>query len=1315
MWVFRCGTRKEARSFLSVLDKRFNSMRKVGKYSLLVLVWLLLAIILLTIVTGLLIQTRPVKNRLAVLAENKASELVNGKISVGEIDGNFFTSLVLKNVLWMNGSDTLAFIEEVNAGYRLRPLLRNELLIQNVQISKPYFYLKQNSDSTWNVQNLVEPEESTKTSGESSGSLNLKIANFEIFEGRLKINAFDTIIPREVNHLNVKLSFGYSQDKQNIELNTLSFNTLKPSLILEQLSLKAQRNQQEIQLRNLYVKTAQNQLEGEADYNPDTLLNASARLKSEPLHLNEFEFFIPGFTLPATPTLDVKTEIKNGAFNAGIIIADGNQKVNLTIRSQNFAAFLNKPSANRLKYQVNGVLQNIDLAHWLGDPQLKYLVNGQLEIEGEGTDPKTANVELDADFRDIIIHEKPVDKLQATLNLYNGNLDGKVEGEGNFGVVNITPEIRNLQNNPAYRMEVVAQHFNVAEITGNDTLQSDINLSAKVEGQGFDPQKISAGASVRFSESRFQQMILDTLFTQVQYRGKNIQIDSLWAETESTVLAVSGNYNLNGASDIMLHAQFSGLEEWAQFITAEKIFAEGEVNARLKGVPDSLDLEAKVDLKNILYDDLAAEKLLVNASSQITSSDTVAHAQISAENFRTGKLVIDSANFELDYLADSLFVDGRAEGEDVKTQLAAGVSLGKQLRITMQNWNTDYKNQHFSLQNPPAVFELDSTHYKISNFKLVSNDSDTAQFITANGIISRTGEEDFQLELANINIQQLLEMFQIEFEASGILDVNAELKGTAGNPLLNADFIVNQAILNEYKFTNFSGNIGSQNNKLNAEVSIVPLDGGKLELKGEFPMLAKLDSMKFDFDTQDSLQATLAVERFPLAILQQIEIAREIKGFLEGTVEVGGTLESPDPSGNFHLVEASLKVPEYGINYENIAFNLQFLPEAVRLDSFFIKSEDGTMKASGTIDFNNAFYKGDVSESEINVEFKNFNPVNHRQFNMQLSGDANLKGKKGDVVFGGNLTVPESELYLPAIFNMMGKYSVPEIPASVLMREMQKNELYRDSLAFQSDTLQTDSFNFSYLDDFTGTLNLKIPKNSWVKNKDMHIEISGDLELRKNEDFFELFGSVDVVRGQYDLLGKTFIIDEGTISFQGGEELQPRIDITASYSFRNPDRAEQELTVQVSGTAEEPAVNFNLDGASVSEGDALSYILFGRSMDELSIDQQQNVEGAGSLAGTAAAAILSSQITDLLGEKLDVDYIEIKSNGDFDNATVVVGKYITNDLFVSYEQRFGETREKEMAKYEVKLEYELFRFLFLQLNNSSNDSGFDVIFKLNSK
>jgi translocation and assembly module TamB len=122
-------------------------------------------------------------------------------------------------------------------------------------------------------------------------------------------------------------------------------------------------------------------------------------------------------------------------------------------------------------------------------------------------------------------------------------------------------------------------------------------------------------------------------------------------------------------------------------------------------------------------------------------------------------------------------------------------------------------------------------------------------------------------------------------------------------------------------------------------------------------------------------------------------------------------------------------------------------------------------------------------------------------------------------------------------------------------------------------------------------------------------------------------------------------------------------------------------------------------------------------MNELTIDEQDNMADAGgaSLAGKAAASILASQLTNFLGEKLAVDYIEVKSDGGFDNATVVVGKYITNDLFVSYEQRFGETHEEDLAKYEVKLEYELFRFLFFELNNSSRASGFDVIFKFDVK
>ena len=429
-------------------------------------------------------------------------------------------------------------------------------------------------------------------------------------------------------------------------------------------------------------------------------------------------------------------------------------------------------------------------------------------------------------------------------------------------------------------------------------------------------------------------------------------------------------------------------------------------------------------------------------------------------------------------------------------------------------------------------------------------------------------------------------------------------------------------------------------------------------------------------------------------------------------------MESPDIQGNLQLIQASVKIPEYGIDYHDIIFDMEFMRDKINLNTFSIKSADGEMTSTGQIIFKSGLYNGEIDQTQLEFILKKFNPVNHRQFNMQVSGNANLNAKNGELVFDGDLSVPKSEIYLPAIFTMMGKIYETEISQPILVREMENMSVQTDTLSFgRIKPANADSSQFNYFKQIEGSLRIKIPKNTWIRNEDMRLEISGDLELIKHKSFSEIFGSVDVVRGQYDLLGKRFIIREGTISFQGGEEIIPQMDITASYTFRNSQRVEQTITVQVLGSTASPTVNFSLDNISINEGDALSYILFGKKMNELSIDQQENITGAGgsSIAKTATAAILTSQITKFVGEKLNVDFIEIKSNGGFENATVVVGKYITNDLFVSYEQRFGETSEKDLAKYEVKLEYELFRFLFFQLNNSSNDSGFDVIFKLDSK
>jgi translocation and assembly module TamB len=79
-----------------------------------------------------------------------------------------------------------------------------------------------------------------------------------------------------------------------------------------------------------------------------------------------------------------------------------------------------------------------------------------------------------------------------------------------------------------------------------------------------------------------------------------------------------------------------------------------------------------------------------------------------------------------------------------------------------------------------------------------------------------------------------------------------------------------------------------------------------------------------------------------------------------------------------------------------------------------------------------------------------------------------------------------------------------------------------------------------------------------------------------------------------------------------------------------------------------------------------------------------------------------------------MDYIEVKS-GSFDNASFVVGKYLTDKIFVSYEQNLGKIENPDVARYEMRMEYELFKFLFLQLTSSSLNNGFDIIFKFDEK
>lgn len=1280
-------------------------MRKVVKYISRLLLITIASITFLLVITALFIQTNYFKSRVPAIIEKGATSYLSATLKIEKVDGNFFKGFILTDILILDGQDSVAYIPKLSASYNLYQLLKNRLEITSITIEHPSLFLKQTKESIWNIQKILMLQKSSNTDTTSSStdttssSFSIDIKQFSIKEGLVKIESAQTVFPKRVESIDLNLSLFYSEESKNLKLHKFNLETQEPNLLLKELTATITGNKKGVKLNDLEIETAYNQIYANGSYYLDPKLIGEFILTTEPISFNEFSYYMSGVKIDVNPTLELVANAKNNSLLTSIQLnsqksgaepnkKEKNQSIKLEIDLDNFPAIIYDKRDSLIKYKIIGKFFNLNLANWGAAPEMDYQINGSLLAKGMGANPETLVTRIEGNFKNSIIENHKVDLLDFEFDIERGDLRGNGVGRGAFGEISITPAIEGfLKKSPSYSLQLMAKDLNLELITGQESLTSNLNLKGSINGNGFDPKTLNAKANIFIGKSNIAEISIDTALASLTYSLENLLIEKFNLKTKSLTVDASGNYSPNSTSNITLTAHLQNLDEFDSYIPIEG---------------------------------LKTGNIFLNTKALLTEKDTVVNANLVINNIRNNSLQIDSITAVVTSSLDSASIYGTLANTEISTNFNTVINWRDQLKVRLDSWLLNYKQAQWSLKESPAYFTIDSTTYTVENFKLAPNGNDSLGYIWVNGFYSTDSNEGLDLKVANLNIQEITKLTGQEIDATGDINIDLSLKGSASSPLLTGNFSINQPVFNEYTINKFQTDIDYQENCLSLEGIIAPRDSGRIELTAQIPLQLRLDSISYKLNPEDSISGTLFIDKFPLSLFQTLNLAEEINGYIEGSASINGPLNSLNPYGSFRLTNASFKIPQYGIDYNKVLFNTSLQKEKIIIDTFQIHSLKGEVTAQGQVDFISDFYKGKVRNSTIKIAFNQFSPFNHKQFNMQLSGDASISGKKGEVLFGGDITVPKAEINLPYLFNLMGKFNSPTMPKSILMQEIERQKELSDSttniVPLKSINI-SDSATIDYLKNFTGKLNLTIPRNTWVKNNEMRIELSGDLELIKNQEFFELFGTVNVVRGQYEIFGKTFKIDQGTITFQGGEDYLFQLNLDASYIFRNSDKIEQKLAVNLHGTIDNPKVNFTLDGNSIEEGDALSYIFFGSSLNQLSISQQENISGASktSIAGSAAASLLSSQLTKFLGDKLNVDYIEVKSNGNFSNATVTVGKYITNDIFVSYEKRFGETHQEEIDKYEVKLEYLISKFLFLQLNNSSSDSGFDLIFKIESK
>jgi autotransporter translocation and assembly factor TamB len=205
-------------------------------------------------------------------------------------------------------------------------------------------------------------------------------------------------------------------------------------------------------------------------------------------------------------------------------------------------------------------------------------------------------------------------------------------------------------------------------------------------------------------------------------------------------------------------------------------------------------------------------------------------------------------------------------------------------------------------------------------------------------------------------------------------------------------------------------------------------------------------------------------------------------------------------------------------------------------------------------------------------------------------------------------------------------------------------------------------------------VNVEIPNSFWIRGRGLEVQLAGELHLELIDGVPRVVGELRAIGGSIEIAGARLRMDNGTVTFYGGDTADPSLDLRLSRS-----EGEVRVYVNVTGTAQEPNIEFDSD-PSMSQADIMSYLLFGGPTDGLDGAQTQLLQDQAAAAlSQFASPLLENELTESLG----ISMLQLQAGQDpEDGLSLVVGKYVTPQILLKYEQSL-----KDREKYTVNAEY----------------------------
>ena len=1275
-------------------------MKRLFKITL----WIFASLLLIIIGTAIFSQTQIFRDWLRDKIVATANEQLNGELAIRRIEGNLIRHFTLHDNLLTQAQDTVLHLPKLTVRFDWRKLLDNEILLNVVALDSPLVKLTQNANNEWAVQNLTKPSEEDSTEFDWL----FRLEKARLSGGRVFIQTppdSASQIPTKLEGLDAILSLTYASEKIDVMLDSLNVQAFQPFIDLKKLAFNAVFQDSLLLLNDIVLRLAETEISGSASAKLAAAPAYHLDLEAARLNFQELGVFYPDAGLHGSPSLKMSAVFQGDSLTATARLQENEQSF--------FLDALVREMSGAPNYE--GVLQAraFELSHWLPSSET-VILNGNLTFDGAGFSPDSLDCRVSGTVWQSNVFERQIDSLRISGGFEKGDTDFELAALGAFGGVELKGAIQDVFQKQIFEIDGDFHDLNLAELLLADSLQTDLNTSLHATGRSFDPEKINADATIRFSSSELFGAEIDTIFCNLTANKDDFSIDTLHVDSQIGALNLAGLLSLSSENKLRFRADLKDLHWVKNQMSLDTLRAGGVIDGRIHGRFDALGGEVDLDLHEVTYNTFSVGKMQGRASF-FKSPDTLSGTFFSQlQQAGSGENLLDSVRVDSKFhlpelnigleLADSaLAISGRT---------TADILLDSIVVVKIPEFNFAWQDLVIEKDGREAHVVIEPERYKIENLTLRSGD----QKLKIRGVVAPEGEQKLTAQISNIHVADLMQRFDGPEDFLGVLDLDVNLNGRLDNPEIDAEFRVVDGRFSEFKYDQLQIGVQYEDKKLVWDYILYQDQSRNINGDGWLPFdpFAPEDVSMFNADCTFYFQTDAYAPGLDLSFLQAFtNEVKEVGGKFFCDVVLENTFRDPRPRGNLRIVSGAFNVPATGANYKDMQVTVNFTRDTVRVLDFEIGTEVMTRYKKSTrgrfyIDrgsfavFDSTSFWNGLQTAQVNLKADNFLAINTSNYRARIGADIRMFGDLDAPKFDGTLTILRSSVFYPAL-EESGLYD--ETPESSLL-----SQILGDTLRVERDESAVTGVEESYMEKLRGSLRIDIPRNTWLRGPDLNIELSGRLDLVKNGPEFEQpFGTISVLRGTYDFLtAYQFTIKEGELIFEGGDEFNPRINLKAERKIRvgfGDSRERKALEIPMTGRMFQPEFTYALNGQDVDATNAASYLVLGRPASKS--------EGGGNVDALSAqglGSILASQFLRSVGTQLSLDQLDI-SGSTLDDASIVVGKYLTDRLYVGFQQSIGS--ETDGYRTKVTLEYEMLRQILLQgtYSDGKGARGLDLIWR----